>query len=186
MKRIMIDMDDVLTYDNFEKKLENLLGYKFDYEKAKGYYIQDVLGDKKENFLNMVKTTNFYENASLLPDCYETLKKLNEKYEIYICTDYIWKEAEEGAGNNLKNKYDFLYKKLDFLPPNNFIFASNKTLLNCEIKIDDREKHLENAETKLLFTAYHNKDIDDKTLNDKNIIRVNNWKDIAKILLKNK
>lgn len=30
-----------------------------------------------------------YENASLLPDCYDVLKKLSGSYKIYICTDYI-------------------------------------------------------------------------------------------------
>lgn len=183
MKKIMVDMDDVLTYGNFKQKLDNLLGYEFDYNTIKGYYIQNAIGDKKDDFLNMVRDTNFYDDSELLPNCYESLKKLSEYYEIYICTDYIWPEVAESAGNNLKYKYNYLYQKLDFIKPQNYIFATNKSLINCEIKIDDREKNLENAETKLLFTAYHNKDIDDKILKDKNIIRVNSWQDITKILI---
>ena len=39
------------------------------------------------------------------------------------------------------------------------------------------------AEIKLLFTAYHNVNITDEELKAKNLIRVNNWKEIEKILL---
>ena len=38
---------------------------------------------------------------------------------------------------------------------------------------------------KLLFTAWHNKDLTDDELKKQNIIRVNNWKEIASILLNN-
>lgn len=36
---------------------------------------------------------------------------------------------------------------------------------------------------KMLFTAYHNKDITDEELKDNEVIRVNGWKEIEKILL---
>ena len=126
-----------------------------------------------------------YENATLLPDCYETLKVLSKYYKIYICTDYIWREIVGYAGNNLRNKYNFLYDKLDFIEPKNFIFVGDKSVVNCDIKIDDKVINIENAKTKLLFTAWHNKDLTDDELKKQNIIRVNNWKEIASILLNN-
>lgn len=181
----MIDMDDVLTYGNFSKILEDYLGYKPDYDNIKNYYIQDILEDKKDNFFSKFKDMDMYENATLLPDCYEILKKLSEYYKIYICTDYIWREIIEYASNNLKNKYNFLYKKLDFIEPKNFIFVGDKSVVNCDIKIDDKVNNIEGAKTKLLFTAWHNKDLTDEELKKQNIIRVNNWKEIATILLNN-
>ena len=181
----MIDMDDVLIYGNFSKILEDYLGYKPDYDNIKNYYIQDILEDKKDNFFSKFKDMDMYENATLLPDCYEILKKLSEYYKIYICTDYIWREIIEYAGNNLKNKYNFLYKKLDFIEPKNFIFVGDKSVVNCDIKIDDKVNNIEGAKTKLLFTAWHNKDLTDEELKKQNIIRVNNWKEIATILLNN-
>ena len=102
---------------------------------------------------------------------------------IYICTDYIWREIIEYAGNNLKNKYNFLYEKLDFIEPQNYIFTADKSIVNCDIKIDDKISNIEGAETKLLFTAWHNKDLTAEELNKQNIIRVNNWKEIRKVLL---
>ena len=180
----MVDMDNVITDSNFIQILEDYVGYKIDLEKYKKYYIQDLLGDKKDDFFTKFKDMNMYDGAVLLPDCYDTLKELSNYYNIYICTAYIWKEISEYAGNNLKNKYDYLYKSLDFIKPENYIFTSNKSIINCDIKIDDRIHNLENANTKLLFTAYHNKDISDTDLKKDNIIRVNNWKEIGKILLK--
>ena len=52
--------------------------------------------------------------------------------------------------------------------------------------IDDRISNLEGARTKLLFTAYHNKNISNTDLSQDGIIRVNNWYDIENILLGNK
>ena len=120
-----------------------------------------------------------YNHATLLPDCYDVLKELSAYYKIYICTDYIWREIVEYAGNNLKNKYRFLYEKLDFIEPKNYIFTADKSVVHCDIKIDDKVSNIEGAETKLLFTAWHNKE----ELKQKNIIRVNNWKEIKKVLL---
>lgn len=181
----MVDMDDVLTYGNFSKILEDYLGYKPDYDNIKNYYIQDILEDKKADFFSKFKDIDMYENATLLPDCYEILKELSEHYKIYICTDYIWREIIEYAGNNLKNKYNFLYNELDFIEPKNFIFVGDKSIVNCDIKIDDKVSNIEGAKTKLLFTAWHNKDLTDEELKEQNIIRVNNWKEIASILLNN-
>lgn len=91
-------------------------------------------------------------------------------------------EIIEYAGNNLKNKYNFLYEKLDFIEPQNYIFTADKSIVNCDIKIDDKVNNIEGAETKLLFTAWHNKDITDEELKKQSITRVNNWKEIGEIL----
>ena len=146
--------------------------------------MQEVLGDRKEEFFNYFKDVDMYENAALLPDCYDVLKKLSEKYEIYIVTDYIWPEIVEYGGNNIRNKYKFLYKELDFIKPEKYIFTSDKSVVKCDIKIDDRVKHILGAETMLLFDAYHNREIPKEELDKQNIIRVHNWKEIGEILLK--
>ncbi len=181
----MVDMDDVLTYGNFSKILEDYLGYRPDYDNIKNYYMQDILGDKKGDFFSKFKDMDMYANATLLPDCYDVLKELSQHYKIYICTDYIWREIVEYAGNNLKNKYNFLYEKLDFINPRNFIFTADKSIVNCDIKIDDRINNIEDAKTMLLFTAWHNKDLSDEELKKQGIIRVNNWKEIREVLKNN-
>lgn len=136
-------------------------------------------------FFEKFKDMDMYESAILLPDCYDVLKKLSKHYRIYVCIDYIWKEIVKFAGNNLKNKYNFLYEKLDFIEPKNFVFAADKSIINCDIKIDDKIDNIAGAETKLLFTAWHNKDLSNEELEKQNVIRVNNWKEIEAILLNN-
>lgn len=59
MKTIMVDMDDVITYGDFPKILEEYLGYKPDYDNIKNYYIQDILKDKKDDFFNKFKDMIF-------------------------------------------------------------------------------------------------------------------------------
>ena len=177
----MIDMDDVLTSGNFICYLEEYLGKKIDINQYKFYSLQELLGNKKMDFFNKFKDLNMYQNAVLLPNCYEVLKELNEIYKIYICTAYIWPEIISYAGNNLKDKYQFLYENLDFIDPRNYIFAEDKAIVNCDIKIDDKLENLKNAKLKLLYTAWHNKDLD---LEEENLIRVNDWLDIKRALIK--
>lgn len=69
----------------------------------------------------------------------------------------------------------FLYEKLDFINPKNYIFACDKSVANCDIKIDDKINNIEGVKTKLIFTAWYNKDLRDEELKSKNIVRVNNW-----------
>ena len=65
-----------------------------------------------------------------------------------------------------------------------FIFLSEKELIDSDIKIDDSVYKLKGkAEIKLLFTAYHNKNITADELKEKKLTRVNSWKEIEKILL---
>ena len=58
--------------------------------------------------------------------------------------------------------------------------------MNFDIKIDDRTNNLENANTKLLFNAWHNKNITQEELDKENIIRVNSWLEIKDLLIKEK
>ena len=88
----------------------------------------------------------------------------------------------------LKYAKDPLFTKVvEYLKanPEKYIFTTHKDLLNFDIRIDDRINNLNGATTKLLFTAWHNRSIPTNELKEKNIVRVNNWKDIEKVLLNN-
>ncbi len=184
MKTLMIDMDNVITDGIFDKYIEEFFSIKINLDETKEYaYVQQYTNQNKEAFWEWVQNKNFYENAPLLNNCREVLQKLNEKYDIYIVTSYLWKETIDISGNNLKNKYNYLRKELPFIPSEKYIFTSNKNLMNFDIKIDDRINNLKGARLKLLFTAWHNKDITNEQLQKNNIMRVNNWKDIEKVLI---
>ena len=183
MKKIMIDMDDVLVKDDFIGRISKFAGKKFTEDDAGSYYLQDLLGDKKEAFFEEFKKINMYDSVELMDNVVEVVKKLNENYDVYICTAYIWREIIDDCGIILKQKYDYLREKFPFLDPFKFIFTASKNVIKADIKIDDRIDNLEGGNIKLLYTAYHNKNISNEQLEKQGIIRVNNWLDIKKILL---
>ena len=180
MKTIMVDMDDVITIGNFNKFLEEFLGQKIDTDNNK--YRQEAIKGRENEFMLIYQYRNLYANVPLLDGCYEVLRKLNEKYDIYIVTAYIWGQDIINAEENLKNKFIYLKENLPFISSQKYIFTQDKKILDFDIKIDDRINNLEGAKIKLLFTAWHNKNISSKELESKGIIRVDSWYDIEKVL----
>ena len=72
---------------------------------------------------------------------------------------------------------------MPFIDPGKYIFTQNKDIMNFDIRIDDRLLGLGNAKIKLLFNSLSNNTISEEELKEKNVIRVNGWDDIEKILL---
>ena len=179
MKTLMIDMDNVITDSRFLDLINEFLGTNYEWNDFKTYYLQEIIGDKKEEFWNYVKDRNFYEGATLFEGCYDVLRKLNDKYDLYIVTAYLWNDVIDISGDNLRNKYYYLREMLPFINPNKYIFTTNKQLLRFDIAIDDRLVNLTGATTKILFDAWHNRK--DELSND--IIRVTSWKEVEKLLL---
>lgn len=183
MKTLMFDMDNVITDGTIFEYIQEFLNKKLNLMDINTYYLQELINDRQEEFWDFVKGKSFYEKAPLFDGCFEVLKKLNKKYDIYIVTSYIWEDLTDITSDNLKNKYIYLKEKLPFIPPEKYIFTTNKNIINFDIRIDDKIQNLGNGELKLLFSAWHNKNILQETLNDENIIRVDTWYDIEKILL---
>lgn len=186
MKRIMIDMDNVITNPLFLEFVNEFLGTNYKLDDLDEYYLQNLITKDNEKFWDFIKDKNLYEDVLLFDDCYNVLEKLNECYDLYIVTAYTWGDAcNEFVANTLRDKYLFLRSKLPFIDRKNFIFATNKNIMNFDIRIDDRLNNLDGADVKLLFNAWHNKNYSDLELDNQNVIRVNNWKDVEKILLDN-
>lgn len=102
---------------------------------------------------------------------------------MFIGTSFIFKEIVSDSGIFVKNKYDFLMKNFPFLNPMNFVFVGNKSILKCDIFIDDKIENLTGGDIKILYTAYHNKSISDEELKKLGIIRAKDWLDIKRILI---
>lgn len=186
-KTIMIDMDEVIVVGNFSNYLIEFLG-KVDFDKLHSQYRQDLIKGKEEEFKTIYKYKNLYKNNNgdyiePLPNCIEVIKELNEKYDVYIATTYIWKEDVIDAATNLKNKFEYLHYWLPFIDTNNFIFMTDKTKIKYDRGIDDRVSNLENCDKKLLFTEFRNKKLTDNELKAKGIVRVNNWLDVKEELI---
>lgn len=186
MKKIMIDMDDVICDGGFMELVNQFLGTNYELKDVKGYYVQDLIPKERHSeWAEFFRDKNVYDYATFLPNAYEVMEKLSKEYELYVTTAYIFRDNEYYSANNLKNKFIWLSDHLPFIPPQNYIFTTNKEIINCEIKIDDKLGNLSgNAELKLLFTAYHNEKLPDEELQKEKAIRVNGWKEIEKLLLK--
>ena len=184
-KSLIVDMDDVIVICKFQEWLEEFIGYKLELSEKKEFCLQNILPpeQKKKFFENWGEKNLYGPGAILIPGCYEALEKLSQIYEIYICTDFIWKEAVEDAGSNAKNKYDYLREKLPFISPWHYIFTGDKSVVHGDIKVDDRPVNLKNADMKLLFTAYHNINLTDEELARDGMIRVNDWNEVLNLLL---
>ena len=88
------------------------------------------------------------------------------------------------SGIYFKHKYDFLVKNFPFLNPNKFIFTSAKNIFKADIQIDDKLDNMKgDVETRIMFSAYHNKSVSDEELKQNGAVRVSCWKDVEKILL---
>ena len=183
MKKFMIDMDNCITNAYFIERINEFLGTNYRLEEQDDFYLQKLTGDGISQFWEFMKSRSFYGDCPLIDGCYEALKVLNEKYDLYIVTDYLYLESEPDiSGNNLKDKYDYLKKMLPFISPSQYIFMKNKNLIHWDIAIDDRVDNLESADVKYLMHAWHNKNISPEELESKNIVKVYSWKEILDLL----
>lgn len=184
-KKLLVDIDDVMCHDGFLALINEFLNTDYKYEEMKEYYLQKLVPEEKlDDWWDFFFSKNNYNYAEILPDTYEVIKKLDDKYDIYICSACIIPNQFERTCDAYKKKYQWLRKNFEFLDPYKFIFMSTKNIIKVDIQIDDKLENLQgDVETSILFTAYHNRDIEEQTLEKEGVIRANNWKEIEKILL---
>lgn len=120
-----------------------------------------------------VNSKGFFRNAPLMDGGVEVLKKLNEKYAVFIVS-----AAMEFPGS-LPEKYEWLQEHLPFITWQQIVFCGSKSVVQGDIMIDDHFKNLDNFKGQtILFTQPHNDGHDDR-----GHTRVQTWNDIAAILL---
>ena len=184
MKKLIVDMDDVLCEKGFIKMVNEFLGTNYKQKDANSYFINDLIPENKvKEWVEFFKERNVYDYVDLTKDVQEVMEKLNKKYELYIVTAFVFRDAPELSGEHLKNKFNYLYKNFPFIKPRQYIFINNKDLIEANIRIDDSVIKLAGkADIKLLFSTYHNLEITEEELENKGIKRVNSWKEIGEIL----
>ena len=191
-KRLLLDVDEVICSSGFLSAVNDFLGTNYEIDDFSDYYLdrEAIPKEQIEKFKDFVNNRNLYENTYIFPRATEVIKKLNEVYDIYICSACVNSLNVEGSGKIFMDKYNFLIKNFSFLNPEHFIFTNTKNLFKADIQIDDRLSNFDNEiETKILFPSYHNKNISDNELKQKGVIRAgydwkNGWNEIEKILLK--
>lgn len=193
-KSILLDVDEVICFAGFLDYANEFMNTNYEIDDIKTYYIDDTIipQNKIKEYNKFLNSKNIYENAHILPNAIESIKKLSEYYNIIICSACINPYDVENSGKYFKDKYDFLIKTLPFLKPESFIFTNTKNIIKADIQIDDRVSNLVNdIPIKILFPSYHNKEIADEYLSSKNIIRAGKdwrtgWQNVLDILIKDK
>ncbi|MEP6596214.1 MAG: 5'(3')-deoxyribonucleotidase [Ginsengibacter sp.] len=171
MQRIAIDMDGVLAdvYSQFLKMHADEFGQQLAPE--------DLIGKtESQAFPGIYKYVNskgFFEDVMVLKDSQKYVKRLNEKYKIFVVS-----AALEFPGS-LIEKQSWLNKHFPFITWQQMVFCGSKEIIKADIMIDDHFKNLDyfTGDT-LLFTQPHN-----QLSSPGKHKRVNTWQEIGTLLL---
>lgn len=179
---MMVDVDDVITSSRFFDLICTFLDRQIDIETVNVYYLQTLLGDKQTEFWHWVKDKNFYKDVPLIDGAYETLDKYKNDIDFYLASAFLWDGELDMTGPCLRDKYEYLRDNLPMIPKDRFMFVNRKNMLNFDIRLDDRITNLTQGDLLLLYSAWHNRKISDIELEEKKIVRVNNWQEVDKML----
>jgi 5'(3')-deoxyribonucleotidase len=104
----------------------------------------------------------------------QVVADLNRKYDLYIVS------AAMEFPKSLTEKQSWLNEHFPFIVWQQIVFCGSKQVISADIMIDDHFKNLDffKGETSVLYTQPHNVQAPDGRHK-----RVNNWADIAKLLL---
>jgi 5'(3')-deoxyribonucleotidase len=123
--------------------------------------------DRQHQLRAFLDAEDFFEDLPLIPDAQEVLKSLSTRFEIFIATQAMT------VPNSLGPKYRWLQRHFPFIPPTNYVFCGNKSILRADYLIDDLPRNLQRFEGHgLLYTAPHNKNVTGFT-------RVDDWPQVA-------
>ncbi len=171
---LFIDMDEVIA-DAYLAHIEHYnkdFGENLTVEECYGKEVwQCVPESRQESVRKHARRDGFFRDLRPIEGSREVLGILAERYELYIAS------AAMQFPKSLKEKSDWLDEYFPFIPWRNRILCGDKHILKGDILIDDRSYNLQKFEGRpLLFTSPHN-------INSNGFERVNNWEEIAGILL---
>jgi 5'(3')-deoxyribonucleotidase len=138
--------------------------------------LQDLVGkglwevtpaERQQQLRAFLDAEDFFEDLALMPDAQQVLRSLSTRFEIFIATQAMV------VPNSLGPKYRWLQRHFPFIPPTNYVFCGNKSILRADFLIDDQPRNLLHFEGQgLLYSAPHN-------LTVTGFIRVDNWQQVA-------
>ena len=175
MKRIAIDMDDVLADTSIKiiSEINKRLNKSYSMHELlsndalKMEFYQDYLAHN-----SFLKEPGFFLDLPVKENAVEIVKELGKHYEIFIVS------AATEFPESLKEKLSWLEEHFPFISWTHVVFCGHKYMIQADYLIDDHEKNLKtfSTGTPLLFSALHN-------LHIEGYERVNSWNEIANLLL---
>jgi 5'-nucleotidase len=170
VRRICVDMDEVIA----DTLSEHLRRYNQEFDES--ITPEDLTGkglwevtpiDRQLQLRAFLDAEDFFEDLPLIPDAQDVLKALTARFEIFIATQAMT------VPNSLGPKYRWLQRHFPFIPPTNYVFCGNKSILRADYLIDDLPRNLQRFEGRgLLYTAPHNRNATGYT-------RVDDWQQVA-------
>jgi 5'-nucleotidase len=131
-----------------------------------------VPADRHAQIAAFFQAEDFFEDLALIPGAQQTLKALSERYKIFVATQAMV------IPNSLGPKFRWLQRHFPFIPPTNYVFCGDKSILLADYLIDDMPRNFIGFQGQgLLFTAPHN-------LKAKGFVRVNNWREVDEYFAK--
>lgn len=174
MQRIAVDMDEVIADALGELLVRYNHQKKTNYTKAdfSGKWLWQVLPPGGQDLIEgYLQSEDFFRNLPVIPNSQEILRRINQRYEVFIAT------AAMAFPNSFGPKYHWLRRHFPFLSPHNFVFCGDKSIVHADFLIDDMPNNLASFRGEgILFTSPHNMGVTGYR-------RVDNWQDIAQIFL---
>lgn len=165
-------MDGVIAnvYSQFIAMHAAEFGKVFSLEEINGRPEAEIFPKERQ----YVNSPGFFRNAPVIEGCQEVLRKMNERYKIFIVSS-----ATEFP-NSLPEKQSWLNEYFPFITWRQMVFCGSKEIIKADIMIDDHFKNLDffTGET-ILFTQPHN--IFAAAGKHKRVV---NWQEIEQMLLK--
>jgi 5'-nucleotidase len=173
MKRLIIDMDDVMAdaTGQFINYYERDFGVRVERSVLNGKEEGEGFPDNHSMLRKYPYEHNFFRNMEVNEGCQEVVAKLNRKFEVFIVS------AAMEFPQSLPEKLEWLKKYFQFLSWKQFVFCGSKAVVYGDYMIDDLSHNLDrfNGE-KFLFTAPHNTHIT-------RFNRFNSWKEVEAYFL---
>lgn len=165
-------MDDVIA-DSIERFLEwyeRDFGIRYSLEELKGTKLHQIVPDEHKKFvLEYPHHLDFFEDLPVIENSREVIKKLNDRYDVYIAS------AAMEFPYSLDHKNAWLDKHFPFIPWKRRIFCGDKSVLKGDVLIDDHGFNLSVFDgRRIMFSASHN-------LNETKYERLNNWLEAEKL-----
>lgn len=174
MKRITLDMDDVLA--DTEGKLIDFALQEFktthSHHEFRQKPMHELLHAKQLKKVDAyIHQPGFFADIPVMEDAQDVVTRLTHYYEIFVAT------AAMEFPNSFREKYDWLQKHFPCIPWTNYVFCGHKSIIASDYLIDDRVNNLLAFQGKpILYSAPHN-------LKENNFQRVSNWAEIADLFL---
>jgi len=170
VRRICVDMDEVIadTLSEHLRRYNQAFDEEVTPEDLAGKGIWEVAPlDRQQQLRAFLDAEDFFEDLPVVPGAQDVLKDLSARFEIFIATQAM------AVPNSLGPKYRWLQRHFPFIPPSQYVFCGNKSILRAGYLIDDVPKNLLRFEGQgLLYTAPHN-------LAATGFLRVDNWLQVA-------